>query len=270
MALKKVAPSPSLVTPYCVLKVPSLTVFFNTRFTIPDIASEPYCAAAPSLKISIRSTASDGMLFKSVTTVPLPIVTLLLIAENWCLLFPFIKTNDWSGDMPFNVAGSAKFATPFIPVLAELNEGDVNCAICPKSVWPVACNSFALTTSTGTGRDTSVRGLLLREPITVTASRLLSLIFKVIDKETDLLKTSSVFSYPTAEIINTSPSFIFNENSPAAFVVVPLFVPFIVTLAFSIVLPSLPFTWPLTGSAVISVSVFSVFLFIRTVKSICL
>ena len=66
------------------------------------------------------------MLFKSVTTVPLPTVTLLLMAENWCLLFPFINTNDWSGDIPLKEAGSAKFATPLMPFFAELKDGDVN------------------------------------------------------------------------------------------------------------------------------------------------
>ena len=66
------------------------------------MASEPYCAEAPSLKTSIFSSAKAGMAFKSVPTDPLPTVPLLFTNEEVCLLFPFTNTKTWSGPKPLN------------------------------------------------------------------------------------------------------------------------------------------------------------------------
>ncbi len=62
-------------------------------FRTPAIASEPYCAEAPSLNNSILFIADIGMVFKSVPEFPLPLVPYRFIKEDWCLLFPLIKTN---------------------------------------------------------------------------------------------------------------------------------------------------------------------------------
>ncbi len=59
----------------------------------PAIASEPYCAAAPSLKTSILLIAAAGIAFKSVPTEPRPKVPLTFTKEEVCLLFPLINTN---------------------------------------------------------------------------------------------------------------------------------------------------------------------------------
>jgi hypothetical protein len=40
----------------------------------PAIASEPYCAAAPSRRISTRSIAETGIAFRSTAVDPRPIV----------------------------------------------------------------------------------------------------------------------------------------------------------------------------------------------------
>ncbi len=48
------------------------TFFFNIIFTTPAIASDPYCAEAPSRKTSILSIAAVGILFISVPTSPFP------------------------------------------------------------------------------------------------------------------------------------------------------------------------------------------------------
>ena len=58
----------------------------------PAIASDPYCAEAPSLKTSIFSIAKEGIAFKSVPTDPLPGEPLIFTNEEVCLLFPFTKT----------------------------------------------------------------------------------------------------------------------------------------------------------------------------------
>ncbi len=61
-------------------------------FITPAIASEPYCAEAPSRKTSNLSIAKAGIAFKSVPTDPLPGVPLIFTKEEVCLLFPFNKT----------------------------------------------------------------------------------------------------------------------------------------------------------------------------------
>ena len=66
------------------------------------MASEPYCAEAPSLKISIFSRAKAGSAFKSVPTAPLPGDPLMFTNEEVCLLFPFTNTKTWSGPKPLN------------------------------------------------------------------------------------------------------------------------------------------------------------------------
>ena len=70
------------------------------------MASEPYCAAAPSLKISILLIADAGIAFKSVPVFPRPFVPNKLIKDDWCLLLPLIKTKVWSGPIPLKEAGS--------------------------------------------------------------------------------------------------------------------------------------------------------------------
>ena len=66
---------------------------FNTILITPAIASEPYCAAAPSRNNSILLIEDVGIAFISVPTLPAPTVPFTLIKELLCLLFPFIKTN---------------------------------------------------------------------------------------------------------------------------------------------------------------------------------
>ena len=48
----------------------------------PATASLPYCAAAPSLKISILDIAAAGKAFKSVATDPDPTVPFTLTKED--------------------------------------------------------------------------------------------------------------------------------------------------------------------------------------------
>ena len=62
-------------------------------FITPAIASDPYCAAAPSRKISIRLIEAAGIVFKSVPVLPRPLVPKMFIKEDWCLRFPLTNTS---------------------------------------------------------------------------------------------------------------------------------------------------------------------------------
>ena len=57
------------------------------------MASDPYCAEAPSRRISIRSTAISGNELRSVPEFPRPLVPNNATKAVWCLLFPFTNTN---------------------------------------------------------------------------------------------------------------------------------------------------------------------------------
>ena len=81
-------------------------LLFKTILITPAIASEPYCAEAPSFNISIFLIAETGMVFKSVPEFPLPLVPYKFIREAWCLLFPLTSTKVWSGPRPLYVAGT--------------------------------------------------------------------------------------------------------------------------------------------------------------------
>ena len=48
----------------------------------PAMASEPYCAEAPSLNISILLIEVAGIAFKSVPVFPLPLVPKMFINED--------------------------------------------------------------------------------------------------------------------------------------------------------------------------------------------
>jgi hypothetical protein len=51
-------------------------------FTTPAMASEPYCAEAPSRRTSMRSTATVGMAFRSTAAEPRPIEPLTLTSAE--------------------------------------------------------------------------------------------------------------------------------------------------------------------------------------------
>ena len=98
------------------------------------MASEPYCAAAPSRKTSILSIAPTGIAFKSVPTEPRPTVELTFTNAVECCLFPLTKTKTWSGPSPRKVAGSMWSVPLEIVWRAELKEGAEKFIIWVKSV----------------------------------------------------------------------------------------------------------------------------------------
>ena len=79
---------------------------FKTTFTTPAIASEPYCAEAPSRNTSMRSIAAAGIVFISAPEEPagIPYANVLTTAV-WWRRQPFRSTSVWSGDSPRSVNG---------------------------------------------------------------------------------------------------------------------------------------------------------------------
>ena len=67
-----ISPSPFPVIPVRKVVDPDLVLFFKMMFITPAIASDPYCAEAPSRKISTRSIASCGIAEISAPVSPRP------------------------------------------------------------------------------------------------------------------------------------------------------------------------------------------------------
>ena len=78
---------------------------------MPAMASEPYCAEAPSRSTSKRSKAMAGMAERSGPWAPpeMPAPSNAITAARWRRL-PFTSTSVASGARPRNVAGRMKVA----------------------------------------------------------------------------------------------------------------------------------------------------------------
>ena len=64
-----------------------------TMLITPAIASEPYCEAAPSRRISIRLIEPLGIALRSVPTVPRPNVPLMFISALRWRRLPLTSTS---------------------------------------------------------------------------------------------------------------------------------------------------------------------------------
>ena len=75
------------------------------------MASDPYCAAAPSRSTSMRASAAAGRLRRSVPPVPYPITPSSTRSHAMlCRRLPLTSTSVWSGASPRKVA--ALWAAP--------------------------------------------------------------------------------------------------------------------------------------------------------------
>ena len=70
---------------------------FSTMLITPAIASEPYCAAAPSRRISMRSIMDDGIALRSTGAEPRPTKPLTLTSALLWRRLPLTSTSVWSG-----------------------------------------------------------------------------------------------------------------------------------------------------------------------------
>jgi hypothetical protein len=135
----------------------------------PPIASEPYCAAAPSRSTSMRSMLAAGIAFRSTPVEPRPIELFTATTAPACRRFPLISTSAWSGPSPRSVKGRCMSTPPAIDVRGKFTLGTSICRIWLVSVRPVCLISAEVTTSMGTGASVTERSVARRDPVTATA-----------------------------------------------------------------------------------------------------
>jgi hypothetical protein len=136
--------------------------------TTPAIASEPYCAAAPSRSTSTWSIAASGIAFRSTGAEPRPRVPLTLTtAEVWRRL-PFTSTRVWSGDRPRSWAGRTASLASAPTGRGKFIDGSRRDSTVASSFEPVPSSSLLPMTSTGDSVS-RVRRFSERVPVTTTA-----------------------------------------------------------------------------------------------------
>jgi hypothetical protein len=135
----------------------------------PAIASEPYCADAPSRSTSIDCTIAAGIVFKSTAAAPRPIVPFTFTSDDACLRFEFISTSVWSGESPRSVAGRIVSVPSARPGRGKLNDGNMTDSAWLISVTPTFASVSPLTTSTGTAVSVAERSGT-RVPVTTICS----------------------------------------------------------------------------------------------------
>ena len=135
----------------------------------PAIASEPYWAAAPSRRISMRSIADTGIALRSAPVDPRPIVPFTWTRAVVCRRLPLISTRTWSGPRPRRLAGRTDAEPSAIVVRGKLNEGARRWITCMVSVAPVASICRAVMMSTGTAPSASTP--IAREPTVISSEK---------------------------------------------------------------------------------------------------
>ena len=90
----------------------------------PAMASDPYCAAAPSRRTSACRIAIDGMMDKSGPWEPsaMPLPSHVMTAAR-CRRLPFTSTSVWSGARLRRLAGRTMVAASLIGWMLMLNDG---------------------------------------------------------------------------------------------------------------------------------------------------
>lgn len=164
-----VAPSRSPVSPYSVEVPNPERPDFRMRLITPAIASEPYCAEAPSLSTSTRSMALAGMRSRSAGDWPFCVVPLMNITAVLCRRLPLTNTSTWSLDSPrIEAVLIAKLAPA--PLLEALTDG-TKVAIRPRTdCLPLLVRSSAESTSIGARLSATVR-VVWRVPVTINSWR---------------------------------------------------------------------------------------------------
>ena len=114
--IPNISPSPSEVIPDLKVAEPLFTSSFKIMLITPAIASEPYCADAPSLNTSILLIASTGIAEISVPVSPLPGESCVYNNALTFLRFPLINTKVLLGPMFLISYGSNKEVASFTGV----------------------------------------------------------------------------------------------------------------------------------------------------------
>ena len=135
----------------------------------PAMASEPYCAEAPSRSTSMARTAVFGMVLRSTAEEPRPTVPLTLTSAALWRRLPLMSTSVWSGPKPRSVAGRTVSVPSARPGRGKLKDGNETDRAWLSSVTPRFCSAEAGTTSTGTAVSSAER-LATRVPVITTCS----------------------------------------------------------------------------------------------------
>ena len=136
----------------------------------PAMASEPYCAAAPSRSTSTCRRAIEGMADRSGPCEPsaMPLPSQAMTAAR-CRRLPLTRTSVWSGAMLRRLAGRTTVAASLMGWVLTLNDGTTVRNWLVRSTSPWLTKSWAVMTSTGTGDAVIERGSA-RVPTTATVS----------------------------------------------------------------------------------------------------
>ena len=171
----QVAGSPALASAYrpCrYSRLPPCLASLSWKLSTPAMASEPYCAAAPSRSSSTCRTAMAGMVEMSGPCEPSdrPLPSHAMTAPRWRRL-PLTRISMWSGARLRKFIGRIAVAASEIGCVLTLNEGASTRTRSAMSDDGCARSCSAVSTSTGTGERVTVgRPWLRRVPTTTTSS----------------------------------------------------------------------------------------------------
>ena len=157
--------------PQLAVASPPSAASFSTTLMTPAIASDPYCAPAPSRSTSIRLMAPTGMLLKSTGLVPLPSFDSVVSVAVPCRRLPFTSTSTWSGLRFRSCAGRTRSAKLEFDWRGRLNEGTSDWIAAPISPGIDAARRMDSCGSRSIGaRLSSTLWPAVRVPTTTTSS----------------------------------------------------------------------------------------------------
>ena len=135
----------------------------------PAIASEPYCADAPSRSTSTRSIDAIGIALRSTGEEPRPWLPLRLISAVVWRRLPLTSTSTWSGASPRSCAGRTASVPSVIAGRGKFSDGNTRASAVASSVVPVDSSASGVMMSIGEGDSATVRSVM-RVPVTMTWS----------------------------------------------------------------------------------------------------
>ncbi len=141
----------------------------SRRLTTPEIASDPYWAAAPSRSTSMLLTMAAGMVFMSTADEPRPMVPFTFTSDEEWRRLELTSTRVWSGPMPRRVAGRMVSVPSARPGRGKFSDGNAIASAWLISVVPAFFSDSAEMISTGEVVSRAVR-LATRVPVTITVA----------------------------------------------------------------------------------------------------
>ena len=163
-------PSPSAYSPYRASILRPSALSRSLKLITPAIASEPYCADAPSRSTSTCFNAIPGMTERSGPCDPseIPPPRNEITAER-CRRLPLTSISVLSGDKPRRLAGRTIVPASLIGCWLTLYEGMAPRSNASISVLPWAMKSSPLITSIGTAESVADRAAR-RVPVVTISS----------------------------------------------------------------------------------------------------